>query len=482
MFGRRMILILMMAVLLLPAVPAGAGWNPVDVAADGKGIAVYTTSSGGKQAGILYNGYSDDLSLQDTNGLYSCTLTTDYTVWLNQSMAEKNQPQGEGIQWYSAEWDALMPCSIFVAEVVQQDAPLYTTPGHKHLSEKHAMGTLVKVCGEFGNDYFVCTAATSNTRMGFMPKAALRKVQDMTYVQANYEIEYWGLPDTREMTIYTGGTPLALGGSATGYSDLSPEVVKDGQRVVVLKMLENWAQLANGCFVEARFLVPDGDHSVTYATVKTTSAASRLNVRSYAGSDWVTAKLCSGVQVQVPAHTDEWASVFITGPKGGDSWSGSVQIRYLAFGTAAEKVKNSCIRVKTTEMLYGDYTGNAGIVKDSFNHRTLPAGTEMTVIGVHSGYDVNQDDDDLFLCLLDDGTAITVQNEGGVLEPLESLGVTAKAASSVRMREKPSTEAQTICTLSKGTKVEVLLRGEGWTIVKYKEQTGYIMSRYLNFP
>jgi uncharacterized protein YgiM (DUF1202 family) len=106
----------------------------------------------------------------------------------------------------------------------------------------------------------------------------------------------------------------------------------------------------------------------------------------------------------------------------------------------------------------------------------------MTVIGVYSGYDVNQDDCDWFLCLLDYGTAVTINNDGGVLEPLESLGVTAKAASSVRMREHPSKEAKALRTLDKGTKVEVLLRGEGWTMVKYKNETGYVMSRYLQFP
>ena len=73
-------------------------------------------------------------------------------------------------------------------------------------------------------------------------------------------------------------------------------------------------------------------------------------------------------------------------------------------------------------------------------------------------------------------------DNGGMLVPLESLGVTAKAASDVRMRVAPSKESKALRTLSKGAKVEVLLRGEGWTMVKYKDQTGYVMSRYLQFP
>ena len=471
---------LLAALLLALAAPAQAGWNPLDVAADGQGIAVYTSSSGGKQAGILYNGYSDDLSLEDTNGLYSCDLTSEYTVWLNQSKAEKNQPKvSDEVSWYGDEWDALMPCNIFVAEVVQQDAPFYTTPGHKHLSAKHAAGTLVKVCGEFGNDYFVQYGGYQQT--GFMPKTALRKVQDITYMQANRDSEHWGLSGVQEMTVYTGGTPLAVGSSATRYSDMQPAVIEDGKTVTVLKTVGDWAQLLNGYFVESRFLSPEGDHSVTYATVKTTGVLNRLNVRSRASTDaWVQCKLCAGVRVQVPAHTEDWASVFITGPNGGDKWTGSVQMQYLVFGNQADQVKSGCVRVRTTEARYGFYHRYSNIYsKDGL---LLPAGTEMTVIGVYSGYDVNQDDCDWFLCLLDDGTAVTINNDGGVLEPLESLGVTAKAASSVRMREHPSKEAKSLRTLDKGTKVEVLLRGEGWTIVKYKDQTGYVMSRYLQFP
>ncbi|MBR6810354.1 MAG: SH3 domain-containing protein, partial [Clostridia bacterium] len=64
----------------------------------------------------------------------------------------------------------------------------------------------------------------------------------------------------------------------------------------------------------------------------------------------------------------------------------------------------------------------------------------------------------------------------------EGTGIIVRTNASVRMREKPNKEADALRTLSSGTKVEVLLRGEGWTMVKYKDQTGYVMSRYLNFP
>ena len=65
---KKFVSLTLLLALLLPVLPARAGWNPLTVAADGKGIAVYTQSSGGKQAGVLYNGFNSSLSLEAKNG------------------------------------------------------------------------------------------------------------------------------------------------------------------------------------------------------------------------------------------------------------------------------------------------------------------------------------------------------------------------------------------------------------------------------
>ena len=103
----------------------------------------------------------------------------------------------------------------------------------------------------------------------------------------------------------------------------------------------------------------------------------------------------------------------------------------------------------------------------------------MMVIGICTD---SKDEWEIYFCLLDDGTAVTVEDCGGVLEPLEGPGVKVKTASRVKMRVGPSKDAEEILTLNQGTGVEVLLRGENWTIVKYRDQVGYVMSRYLQFP
>ena len=456
---KRYVSLLLFMALLLPVLPARAGWNPLTVAADGRGVAVYPSSSSGKQAGVLYNGFNSSLSLEPTGGLYSCGLTAEYTVWLNVSKAEKKLPKGWDVGTVNApELEAQMPCEIFLAEVAVPDAPLYSTPGHKHLNARHAPGTLALVCGEFGDDYYVDLGNFSSC--GFMPKSALRKVKALTYTQAASEL--WGAENAFSRTVYTGGGVIMRSGSATGYSDnCSYCQARDGEQVTVLTMVGDHAQLAGG------------------GTVKSDQVLDRLNVRSYAGKDAaVNCKLCAGARVQVVNRTDDWAFVYITGETGGTLYSGAVQTKYLAFG--AEQVKSGCTRVRTKYLLHA---GNGG---DQYrtswqSEETLPIGTELTVIGVEGSFDADQDYPDKLICLTDSGRLITLYNDG-VVEVTDSLGVTAKTTSGVKLREAPGKTAIAARTLSKGERVEVLLRGEGWTMVKYKNQTGYVMSRYLQFP
>ena len=94
---------------VLPEDTASAGYNEVIVATDGDGATVYTSSSGSKKAGILFNGYQNELPLNPTKGRYDCSLTKDYTVWLNLEKATNREPSGNR---GSDEWAAKMPCSI----------------------------------------------------------------------------------------------------------------------------------------------------------------------------------------------------------------------------------------------------------------------------------------------------------------------------------------------------------------------------------
>lgn len=463
--------LLLMVLMAIMARPARAGYNELNVNTGGKGAVVYAESTGTKQAGMLYNGYVTSLSLEDENGRYSCWLTRDVTVWVDQ---EKAQDGWKEDYWHlPAEAEDVYPSHVFVAEVTEDEAPLYTSPAHKHLSATHARGTLLRVCGEFGDDYFV----EGWHGDGFIAKENLKHFAPVPRSKM-HDAEY-GLEGLETCRVYTDGFSLAVSGSATGYSDEDPWVVKDGQEVTVLRRLDGWAQLAGGGFIENRFLTSSGDHTIRYATVRSSKVLNRLNVRWDADKDsGVAVKLFSGARVQVPCHTEEWAAVYVTGTEKSEKITGSAMMEYLVFDDAP--VKNGCVKVRLKKTVYA---GNGGSqYRSTWTGDPLPVGTEMTVIGVSADYDIEWDNHDRFLCRLENGRVITVWNGEGVLEPLEGTGIIVRTNASVRMREKPNKEADALCTLSSGAKVEVMLRGEGWTMVKYKDQTGYVMSRYLNFP
>ena len=61
---------------------------------------------------------------------------------------------------------------------------------------------------------------------------------------------------------------------------------------------------------------------------------------------------------------------------------------------------------------------------------------------------------------------------------LDRLNVRSQA----RLRKAPNPDAEVIRWLKAKAKVEVLLRGELWTMVRYQNETGYIMSWHLSFP
>lgn len=464
---------LLPGMMALPAQTALAGYNEVIVCTDGKGAAVYAASSGSKKAGILYNGFWEEVSLDDENGRNSCMLTENYTVWLNMEKATNHTPVREKDEDYDA-WMERRPCNVFLAEIAEDGTPLYTTPDHKRISVKHVKGTVMTVCGEFGGDYYVTGA-----QRGFVSQDAVRKIADLSFFQAHSETYIWGEPETQ--TLYASETePVWPAASASDYSE---ETLYGGYtsnaKVKVLRDLGDWVQLVQGRFVEKRFLDPDGDHSYPAAWVRTDGVLDRLNVRSMPDTDsMVEVKLCSGTQVRVISRSDKWAVVLVSGPNGGRHISGCAQVKYLNFDSP-DAVRNGSAQVTLTQDLYGNK--EMTVFRENGQGDVLPAGTPLTVIGVFEQFSSKSDQTDRYLCETEDGRYIEVES-AGVLEPVSGSGVTAAVRSAARLRKAPNPDAGVIRQLKAKTKVEVLLRGEIWTMVKYKNETGFMMSRYLSFP
>ena len=432
------------------------------------------------KAGILYNGFEEELSLDATDGRYECVLTRDYSVWINKADAASAEPAWtedmDPDQWSAAydEWDRNRPCDIFLAEIIEDSTPVYTSPKHGHATVRHAQGTLVRVCGEFGSDYYV-DAWTD----GFVPKDAVRKISDLNITQRYAPYIYDSLP---VQTLYASATePVYFSTAAGGYSeDATFYGYTENREVKVMRELGDWVQLDGGGFVEKRFLDPDASHSYPTAWVKCDGVLDRLNVRSHADTDATSeVKLCSGIPVHVISQTEKWAVIFFTGPNGGYRYTGCVMKEYLSFD-GKDIPRDGATSVRLVQDLNGDRDGIC--FSDKGQGEVLSAGTLLTVVGVYPAWHSSPDEAEMFLCETEDGRYIQIR-KSGVLEPVETeTGIFAAARSAVRMRTAPSQDAEVIRQVKAKTKVEVLLRGEIWTIVKYKGETGYMMSRYLSFP
>ena len=482
--GWKWLFVMMLAagLLVLCAGTALAGYNSVTVCTDGDGYAVYAASTGSKKAGILYNGYGAGLPLDDENGRYRDELTKDYAVYIDIEEAESKLPEDDGSLSYT-EWRQLVPSRLWIAEIARESTPVYETPKNKKLVARHAKGSLVEVCGEFGDDYYIVGELS-----GFVEKSALRKVKDLPSSERGRSD--FGFEDLPEVTVYASEKqPVHKQNNATGYYTdpyYETSVGTENSKDEMLRDLGDWVQLVYGGFVEKRFLDPEGDHSYPTARVKTDGKLDRLIVHydnlKMNRTDYFdeNVKLVSGTRVQVLAKSEDWAAIFLTGENGGICEYGNVKTEYLSFDEN-EQIRDGSTRVRLKETLQGDKEMKIFPGWENREGGELPAGTLLKIIGVYASRSSLSAQRDGFLCETEDGRIIRVEG-GERLEPLESTGLMATARQAVRMREAPDPEAKVLRQVKTKTKVEVLLRGEVWTTVKYGDEVGYMMSRYLSFP
>lgn len=256
----------------------------------------------------------------------------------------------------------------------------------------------------------------------------------------------------------------------------SGTVLKQNDTVRIRTYLPGgWAQLQNGFFLETRYLEPDGDHAPTRtARVKTTSLSSRLNVRSGPDSQSpVAVKLCSGTLVEVVSQTDEWAVIGLSGTNG-NGVLGCVQKKYLEFEQKRQVADGSVLARVTEELSGSDYYRPAA--------KTIPAGSAVRIVGVSDGYDITRPEEgDLYVILDEEGGLYWVGDNTGCFEPLEYPALKATASAAAPMRAHPRMDGEVLVKIPSGAKLEVLLRGEGFSMVRYKGQTGYVLTRQIRF-
>lgn len=460
---KRLLSVLMACMLLALffSVPAAyAGEETLTVQAPGKGVEVYPSYTARKSSGILYNGYMSTAYPTYKNNRIGFSLTGEYKAYLVFEQAEELIPEiynPYGGESYRDIYMSML-CNAFEAEVCVKETQVYLTPDGKATSMTCYQGTRTVVWGEFGGRYFVDDYGIT----GFIDKKHLSRIGDLSFWDAQKAPYEDGYEERfEEKTIITDGGHIHIG---EGY------FLENGDKVRVRAYTGNGlAQLLEEGLIEARFLDPDGDHSTNnvYAVVKTDSPLDRLRVKSIYIND-CDQKLCSGVRVEVLETKGENALISLKGTNQSERVTGTVPKKYLAFGEDGEKVKNGCTRVALTED-YADYWGE----------NANPAGTVLTVVGCEVAYTAG--DADRLIVMTEDGELFVLYDENGIMQPVDPAGYQAKTTTELIFREKPNKNGKKIRSLPKGAIVEVLLRGECWTMIRYKKTTGYVMSRYLKF-
>ena len=222
------------------------------------------------------------------------------------------------------------------------------------------------------------------------------------------------------------------------------------------------------------------------AFVHTEGIFDRLNVRPAPSEDFPPlCKLFNGVQVRVENRDNGWAYISYGREENIAEIRGYVQEKYLDVGEGLTGVQKPLPRIRVTNDAF--YIRDIGWYYPWAKHEDdmIPAGTELTVIAVKGNFDLTDTTSnfDAYFVETDDNDRFWLRNvEDFGIEVLNPMGYTAKTTDSVRMRKAADIESKVIKSLNAGAKVEILLRGEGWTMVKYQNRIGYIMSRYLLFP
>lgn len=467
------LLCVMLAAACLPA-RAGEFWS-ITVATEGDGAQVYS-SPRGAAVGVLFNGYNKEVSgpFTEKGSFWAIDLTEEYTVWVNPVTAGSLYPDSEQ---RTEGWENQLPFDAFLGEVREDSAVMRVKPDKRsRLIAWHAAGSQFMVWGEFGAYYYVQTGSG----YGFMSKSDIFEALAPEKSKPYAKFHSWNWPYLEERTVYTDGSAVFASDSAARFSEkterFSGTVLKQNDTVRIRTYLPGgWAQLQNGFFLETRYLEPDGNHApARTARVKTTSLASRLNVRSGPDSQSpVAVKLCSGTLVEVVSQTDEWAVIGLSGTNGAGVL-GCVQKKYLEFEPKKQVADGSVLARVTEELSGSDYYRPAA--------KTIPAGSSVRIVGVSDGYDITRPEEgDLYVILDEEGGLYWVGDNTGCFEPLEYPALKATASAAAPMRAHPRMDGEVLVKIPSGAKLEVLLRGEGFSMVRYKGQTGYVLTRQIRF-
>lgn len=311
-------------------------------------------------------------------------------------------------------------------------------------------GMKLVALGDCGDSWLVSVQGMFFQK-GFVPKADTRatgvSVSEFEPLPGQYEARLYPSDPLIDVPLYN--TPAA----ESLYRVWPPRSVQVCLSCGDWTLISPWED-RSCCWVESRFLDPNGDHSLPVAYTSTERPADRLLLRFRPEkSEKYEGKFFSGVPVVILARRGDWSDVRF------GSISGWFMTSYLT-----AQYEDGCVRAQATEEL---------TVTKAGSELTLKKGDSVLLIG-------SLDND--MICLTPAGETFSLPIQK--LMPVEDSGVLlAKTTSRLKMRGPAldKDDDSVLRSLAKGVKVKVLLHGDVWSKIEYDGEIGYVMTKYLKF-
>ncbi len=464
------LLILCLALSLCPAALAGDPYSSVLLNGKDGMVTIYTkASTGSTPVGRFYN------------GLRLTYDTREYTLkskWIKVNMNDPLVPV-EGFVRQSDVADGYTETSHHVFKlntsipqalpyaVTSGDIALYDGTGKKaEVVGRLPGGVSMVVLGE-KNDFYYASVAGVGTR-GFVPKASLGMTGDKGAPDV-------ALPTGEKGRVYASKEPDQ--NSVAVYSSCAKTDMlwqyADGSAVAVHQRLGDWALISllnvsgytmSTGFIESRFLDENADHSLPVLYVRTDEITNRLLMRyaNHQDSDYF-AKFFPGVRATVLAGKENGTN---------DDYS------YVRVGNITGYFKNEFLLSSAIN------PPRYALVSEDVDEY-MPNYYEYVKQGVRFA----KGDRVTLLGSRDAGIYVETADGRYAYAPIECLTpaddayvFTAKvSASSLKMRGAADEDGDVLRTLSKGVSVKVLVHGDVWSKIEYKNEIGYVMTRYLKY-
>lgn len=453
--------------LAIPAAHAGDPYLPCYLEGDGDTVTLYEKASTGSAVVGKF-----------ANHLVVSYDTEAYTgKWVKVRLARGQYAEGytrtdQLLSLYDKNTPAL-DAKLEKAQV-KQNAALFSGKGKK--AKKVGVlnaGATVFLLGDCGSFYYVSVYGTKAS--GYMKKSDLKK----TGASGTLNEKISALQTATVYTQTEDATDAAtLYTSCCTFDASYSFVLSNDTQVGVVARLNDWTlvvyETEKGVvysgYLETRFLDPAGDHALKIAYVKTSDADNRLNLRAAPDQDAMySMKLFGGTLLYVIAEDDEWAEVRVE--------------KSVKTGYVMKKYLTDTLRPVYDVRPKARVTGSSSLTVTAYDHLGQRLYNGSTVCAVSPGDEVTvlgAAEDCLFVMIEPTLCGFLTLN---VLEPIDSSYVKTATVhyDTLRLRETPDTDSAALDSMSRGTKVKVLLHGDVWSKIEYKGQTGYVMTRYLKF-